>query len=119
MSRNTRVGKSPRAMTAISAKSMRVRAVIQNSELSRRPLRSSRGHPVTQLWYARQGVITPEMEFIAIRENQQPIADCGLRIADFSADLVRNDLMKQHAGSSQLAIGYTPQVFRRFPQRIP
>jgi phosphomethylpyrimidine synthase len=27
------------------------------------------GHPVTQLWYARQGMITPEMEYIAIREN--------------------------------------------------
>jgi phosphomethylpyrimidine synthase len=37
--------------------------------LSRRPLRASEGHPVTQLWYARQGIITPEMEYIAIREN--------------------------------------------------
>ncbi|BCX46448.1 phosphomethylpyrimidine synthase [Haloferula helveola] len=37
--------------------------------LKRKPLRASSGHPVTQLWYARQGVITPEMEFIAIREN--------------------------------------------------
>ncbi len=37
--------------------------------LGRRPLRASAGHPVSQLWYARQGVITPEMEFIAIREN--------------------------------------------------
>jgi phosphomethylpyrimidine synthase len=35
----------------------------------RRPFRASKGHPVTQLWYARQGIITPEMEFIAIREN--------------------------------------------------
>jgi phosphomethylpyrimidine synthase len=35
----------------------------------RKPLRASAGHPVTQLWYARQGIITPEMEFIAIREN--------------------------------------------------
>ena len=35
----------------------------------RKPLRGSAGHPVTQLWYARQGIITPEMEFIAIREN--------------------------------------------------
>ena len=35
----------------------------------RTPLRASAGHPVTQLWYARQGIITPEMEFIAIREN--------------------------------------------------
>ncbi len=37
--------------------------------LRRQPLRASQGHPVTQLWYARQGVITPEMEYIAIREN--------------------------------------------------
>jgi phosphomethylpyrimidine synthase len=35
----------------------------------RRPLRANKGHPVTQLWYAKQGIITPEMEFIAIREN--------------------------------------------------
>lgn len=28
------------------------------------------GHCVTQLYYARQGIITPEMEYIAIRENQ-------------------------------------------------
>ncbi len=35
----------------------------------RQPLRASKGHPVTQLWYARQGIITPEMEYIAIREN--------------------------------------------------
>jgi phosphomethylpyrimidine synthase len=37
--------------------------------LHRKPLRSGSGHPVTQLWYARQGIITPEMEYIAIREN--------------------------------------------------
>src|SRR5258707_7821815 len=37
--------------------------------LRRRPLRASVGHPVTQLWYARNGVITPEMEYLAIREN--------------------------------------------------
>jgi phosphomethylpyrimidine synthase len=35
----------------------------------RKPFRASTGHPVTQLWYARQGIVTPEMEFIAIREN--------------------------------------------------
>src|SRR5260370_23399163 len=37
--------------------------------LKRPTVRASRGHPVTQLWYARQGLITPEMEYIAIREN--------------------------------------------------
>jgi phosphomethylpyrimidine synthase len=33
------------------------------------PLRAKAGKVVTQLHYARQGIITPEMEFIAIREN--------------------------------------------------
>ena len=37
--------------------------------LARRPLRAKPGKVVTQLHYARQGMITPEMEFIAIREN--------------------------------------------------
>jgi phosphomethylpyrimidine synthase len=37
--------------------------------LSRTPLRAKKGSCVTQMHYARQGIITPEMEFIAIREN--------------------------------------------------
>jgi phosphomethylpyrimidine synthase len=36
----------------------------------RKPLRAIPGKNVTQLHYARKGIITPEMEFIAIRENQ-------------------------------------------------
>ncbi len=36
----------------------------------RRPLRAAPGKQVTQLYYARQGIITPEMEYAAIRENQ-------------------------------------------------
>ena len=37
--------------------------------LRRAPLRASAGRAVTQLAYARAGIITPEMEYIAIREN--------------------------------------------------
>jgi len=37
--------------------------------VSRRPLRARPGRVVTQLDYARRGIVTPEMEFIAIREN--------------------------------------------------
>ena len=37
--------------------------------LKRNPLRASSGEPVTQMHYAKQGIITPEMEYIAIREN--------------------------------------------------
>lgn len=40
-------------------------------ELTRKPLRAKAGRNVTQMHYARQGVITPEMEYIAIRENQR------------------------------------------------
>ncbi|MBI2584770.1 MAG: phosphomethylpyrimidine synthase ThiC, partial [Rhodospirillales bacterium] len=35
-----------------------------------KPLRAKKGRAVTQIHYARQGAITPEMEFIAIRENE-------------------------------------------------
>jgi phosphomethylpyrimidine synthase len=35
------------------------------------PLRAKSGKNVSQLYYARQGIITPEMEYIAIRENQK------------------------------------------------
>jgi len=93
----------------------------------RRPLRAKAAKVVTQLAYARAGIITPEMEFIAIRENMK-IAECGMRIADLAGDNKRNDLMKQHAGSAQLSQhdstiqqfnDFTPSVFRRFPQRIP
>ena len=86
----------------------------------RKPLRASKAHPVTQLWYAKQGIITPEMEFIAIRENMQS-AECGIQIAELSGDNKRNDLGKQHAGSAQSVASspYVPSVFSRFPQRIP
>jgi phosphomethylpyrimidine synthase len=81
----------------------------------RRPIRASKGQPVTQLWYAKQGIITPEMEFIAIRENMG-----RTKMAELANDNVRNVLDKQHSGSSQLASSeYSPSVFRRFPQRIP
>jgi phosphomethylpyrimidine synthase len=81
----------------------------------RRPLRAKADKIVTQLQYARAGVITPEMEFIAIRENMG-----RAKISDMANDIIRTDLNKQHAGSSQLANSeFTPSVFRKFPQRIP
>ncbi len=83
--------------------------------LRRQPLRASAGHPVTQLWYARQGIITPEMEFIAIRENMGRAL-----IADLANDTVRNDLSKQHAGAAHAPESpFAPSVFRRFAQRMP
>ncbi|MFN7560394.1 MAG: phosphomethylpyrimidine synthase ThiC [Prosthecobacter sp.] len=92
----------------------------------RNPLKAKPGKVVTQLQYARAGIITPEMEFIAIRENmkRQQMGDGRWKMGDLKDDIVRNDLDKQHNGSAQSPISdlpspYTPSVFRRFPQRIP
>jgi phosphomethylpyrimidine synthase len=56
-----------------------------------RPLRAKSGKVVTQLHYARQGIITPEMEYIALREN-------GGRHAAASSS--RDSLDFQHQGNS-------------------
>ncbi|OLQ57515.1 phosphomethylpyrimidine synthase ThiC [Bacillus licheniformis] len=40
--------------------------------LKRKPLRAKSGQNVTQMHYAKKGIITPEMEFIAIREHVSP-----------------------------------------------
>ncbi|MDQ7011320.1 MAG: phosphomethylpyrimidine synthase ThiC, partial [Mariprofundaceae bacterium] len=37
----------------------------------RKPRRARAGHNVTQMHYAKAGIVTPEMEFVAIRENQR------------------------------------------------
>ncbi len=52
-----------------------------------RPRRARPGRNVTQMHYARQGIVTPEMEFVAIREN--------LRL-----ELYREQLASQHRGAS-------------------
>ncbi len=59
---------------------------------ARKPLRASAGHPVTQLWYARQGIITPEMEFAAIRENQ----GLELLLDQVGPAAPRDSLLHQH-----------------------
>lgn len=40
--------------------------------LQRKPLRAKKGKNVTQMHYARLGIITSEMEYIALRENMEP-----------------------------------------------
>ncbi|MBY3522758.1 phosphomethylpyrimidine synthase ThiC [Rhizobium laguerreae] len=48
----------------------------------RQPLRARDGKAVTQLAYARSGIITPEMEFIAIRENLGRKAQADAMVRD-------------------------------------
>ena len=75
--------------------------------LRRAPLRARSGRAVTQLAYARAGLITPEMEYIAIRENlgraqRAPGArdgnDWGAAIPEFvTAEFVRAEVASGRA----------------------
>lgn len=53
----------------ISAEKAEQRGAERFPGLTRKPLRAKRGQNVTQLHYARKGIITSEMEYIAIREG--------------------------------------------------
>jgi phosphomethylpyrimidine synthase len=61
-------------------------------------LKAKSGSIVTQLQYAREGIITPEMEFIAIRENMKLQEFRGELEMNSASD--RNDLAHQHIGES-------------------
>src|SRR5436190_2824224 len=74
----------------------------------RKPLRA-KADAVTQLAYARRGIITPEMEFIAIREN------LGLAENRNSKFEIRNSLAHQHPGNSfgaSIPAEITPEFVR-------
>ena len=58
----------------------------------RKPLRAKPGKNVTQMHYAKQGIITPEMEFIAIRED--------IRLQELRKDPNYEQLLRQHKGQN-------------------
>ncbi|MGK0200688.1 MAG: phosphomethylpyrimidine synthase, partial [Yoonia sp.] len=87
--------------------------LVEFPALRRKPLRASKGHPVTQLWYAQQGIITAEMEYIAIRENQ------GLEELreKMSADQPRSSLLHELPNTDSQK--NAPGVFSQYPQNMP
>ncbi len=69
--------------------------------LHRKPLRAKTGRKVTQIHYARRGIITPEMEFIAIRENLNRAAYLdSLRATGPQGEKMAAVLGRQHPGQS-------------------
>ncbi len=90
-----------------------------------RPLRAKAGQNVSQMHYARRGIITPEMEYVAIRENVGRAAlkekllrdgeDFGAEIPDFvTPEFVRSEVARgraiipsniNHPESEPMAIG--------------
>lgn len=70
--------------------------------LHRKPLRAKAGQNVSQMHYARKGIITPEMEYIAIRENQR---------RENMSDLLQTQHEGQHFGASIPKV-ITPEFVR-------
>ena len=73
----------------------------------RAPRRAKAGRNVSQMHYARQGIITPEMEYVAIRENQ--------RLDELRADPRYEKLLRQHPGQdfgANLPEQITPEFVR-------
>lgn len=68
-----------------------------NEALQRKPRRAKAGGNVSQMYYARKGVITPEMEYIAIRENQAREALQN----EFTTE-ERNERLKGHSWGANL-----------------
>ena len=75
--------------------------------LQRQPLRAMPGANVTQMHYARKGIVTPEMEYIAIREN-------GKRawMAEYQADLNREMRLQGNGLGAQIPRIITPEFVR-------
>lgn len=80
--------------------------------LRRKPLKAKSGAAVTQIYYAKKGIITPEMEYIAIRENLGREAAMDYALYN---DLKRNEINWQHKGESfgaKLPDYITPEFVR-------
>jgi len=74
----------------------------------RRPLRAKSGRNCTQMHYARMGIVTPEMEFIAIRENSRRDETSGNGCED-------RNVWAQHAGmpwGARIQSRITPELVR-------
>ena len=75
--------------------------------LQRAPRRAKAGANVTQMHYARRGIVTPEMEFVAIREN-------GKRewMAEYLADASREKRLQGNPMGAQIPRIVTPEFVR-------
>jgi len=69
--------------------------------LKRKPRRAKAGSNVSQMHYAKQGLITPEMEYIAIRENMERKRYLeSLRASGPQGEKLAKLMMRQHRGES-------------------
>ena len=84
--------------------------------LHRKPRRAKAGANVSQMHYARRGIVTPEMEFIAIRENLNRAAYLdSLRAAGPTGEKMARLIGRQHPGQhfgASIPAEITPEFVR-------
>ena len=69
--------------------------------LTRKPRRAKKGAKITQMEYARRGIITPEMEFVAIRENMRRKEYLeSLKASGPTGEKMAKMMMRQHPGQA-------------------
>lgn len=87
-------------------------APLFNPELQRQPRRARSGANVTQMHYARRGIITPEMEYIAMRENQGREALAAHQTGS-AAEVERNHRLRGNPMGARIPDEITPEFVRR------
>jgi phosphomethylpyrimidine synthase len=80
--------------------------------LQRQPRRAKAGRNVTQMHYARQGIITPEMEFVALRENQRRIDQAEDWRAKYGQDAEREARLRGNPMGASIPREITPEFVR-------
>ncbi|MDO4682981.1 MAG: phosphomethylpyrimidine synthase ThiC [Lautropia sp.] len=84
----------------------RIQALRQEAAaLQRRPRRAKSGQNVTQMHYARRGIITPEMEYVAIREN-------GRR--EWMAEYLKDQAREKRLAGNSLGAALPPLITPEF-----
>ena len=80
--------------------------------LQRQPRRARAGANVTQMHYARRGIITPEMEFVALRENQRRLDLAEDWRAKYGADAEREARLRGNPMGTMIPREITPEFVR-------
>ena len=81
--------------------------MIPTTDSTSKPQRAVKGYCVTQMHYARRGIITPEMEYVALREDA--------RLSEIKKDPAYADLLCQHRGmhfGAEIPDTITPEFVR-------
>ncbi|MEJ5895608.1 phosphomethylpyrimidine synthase ThiC [Aquabacterium sp. G14] len=80
--------------------------------LQRTPRRAKAGANVTQMHYARRGIVTPEMEFVALRENQRRLDQAEDWRGHYGVDAERESRLRGNPMGATIPREITPEFVR-------